>query len=208
MAVKHDDRDGELVLACVRELPYRTRAFDTLVRHYEPQVYRTCLRILGNPSDAEDATQEIFIRVLRSLDTFEGKSSFRTWLFRVVRNECVDLLRKRRPEFEHSLESLESDAVSNDAALAEPVLEAVLSTDLLDKTLSALKPAEREVLALRFGAELDFEALASTLGVSLSAAKMRLYRAVQRFVTVANRHGYDPPAGSPGTTHPNDEPQS
>ncbi len=202
------DPDEELVRACQRELPHRTRAFEALVRRYEPQVYRTCLRIVGNPADAEDAAQEVFIRVLRGLGAFEGKSSFRTWLFSIARNECVDLLRKRRPEFEYSLESPEADAVNDDAAVAEPVLTAALSADLLDKTLSALKPAEREVLALRFGAELDFEALASTLGVSLSAAKMRLYRAVEHFVSVANRHGYDPPAGSRGMNGPNDEHQS
>jgi RNA polymerase sigma-70 factor (ECF subfamily) len=73
------------------------RAFSELVRRHQAVVYRSCYRILGNREDAKDASQEAFVRAYRKLDTFRGRSAFRTWIVRVAMN--VSLNERSRPGF-------------------------------------------------------------------------------------------------------------
>lgn len=69
-------------------------AVEALVRHYTPVIYKTAFSMLGNAHDADDAVQETFIKILKSLSGFRGDSSFSTWVYRVTANTCLDMLRK------------------------------------------------------------------------------------------------------------------
>ena len=73
-------------------------AFDKLVRLYKDKIFSYVCRMTGNPLEAEDLTQEVFVRVFRSVAKFRGASSFQTWLYRIASNLCVDALRRRRRE--------------------------------------------------------------------------------------------------------------
>lgn len=74
------------------------KAFDQIVAIYEKGVYRLCYRFFNNEEDAMDATQEVFLKVFRSLGKFEGRSSLKTWIYRVASNTCISLSEKRKRE--------------------------------------------------------------------------------------------------------------
>lgn len=197
MRVDNPSDDLALVEACRRGRGEATRAFSELVRRYEPRVYRTCLRMLRDPADAEDVCQDIFVRVFRKLHSFEGRSRFSTWLFSIARNECLSALKKRADRATESFDESSRGAAQG----SEPGVDIRYEQqDLLEKTLANLSPEDREVLTLRFVAELQIDEIAVLAEISLSAAKMRLYRAMERFSATAARLSEgvspDPAAGS------------
>ena len=102
-----DVSDEILVELCREELPYETNAFEALLRRYEPTVFRTCLRYLGNEQEAEEASQDAFLRMFHGLKTFSGKAQFRTWLYRVVANVCATRYKKMIAESEKRAAFLE-----------------------------------------------------------------------------------------------------
>ena len=164
------------------ELPYVTTGFTILMRAYESRVLRTCRRMLGNTHDAEDVYQEILIRVFHGLKRFKRDASFSTWLFRIAHNECMTRLRKL---------SREKQIFVADDAAPEPIApyadpdDPVLSRDI-ERVLSQLSFADREILTLRFVSDLAIADIAKVLGIKLSAAKMRLSRASSRFAALLN----------------------
>ncbi|GIW42632.1 MAG: RNA polymerase sigma factor [Candidatus Binatia bacterium] len=163
--------DETLVSLARQELPYRTEAFSELVRRYEPRVFRTCKRVLGDEEEARDAAQEVFLRVFRGLRGFEAKARFRTWLFRIVANVCSDRLSRRAPEEPYGDDPPELPSDPPGTPEHGEVFRA----------FSLLSPEDRTILSLRFVSELSLEEIAGSLEISLSAAKMRLYRALERF---------------------------
>src|ERR1044071_6971126 len=93
----------ELVLSGEKE-PYAE-----LVRRYQDRIIGLCFGILNDPTLAEDAAQDIFVKVFRLLQTFRGKSSFSTWLYRIATNHCLDLRRKMKRQKTDSLDDLQSE---------------------------------------------------------------------------------------------------
>jgi len=83
--------DELLVQKCKDELPYITRSFEQLLRKHEPSVFKTCQYLLSDPSDAEEACQDIFLRVFHKIHTFQQKASFRTWLKHSIRRNPLSL---------------------------------------------------------------------------------------------------------------------
>lgn len=167
------DPDRELVVRVQAELPYVATGFAMLMRAYQARVLRTCRRLLGNPTDAEDVYQEICIRVFHGLARFEFQSTFSTWLFRITHNECMSWLRRNKREraslpLSEAVEPIVEDGPDFDSARE------------LERVLSRLSFADREVLTLRFVSDLPLQVIADILGIKLSAAKMRLSRAVER----------------------------
>lgn len=170
--------DAELVERCRSELPYDTRSFAALVARHEPPVHRTCVRLVGDSEAAEELTQDVFMRVLKGLSGFEARSSFRTWLFRIVRNVCAahntKTIRRRELMDGYGRDAYAAtDAPSHDVAVA--------TGDRVQDVLGGMEPRDREVLTLRFVSDLSLKEIAEALEISLSAAKMRLYRAESRF---------------------------
>lgn len=174
------ESDDVLVASCKAELPHGTIAFEKLVRRYEPLVYRTCLRYLKSESDAEEATQDVFLRLFFNMDRFRGRASFKTWLFRIVTNICASKYRslrrtgeQQRAYFEH-LELIEQEV--------QPLGNLDLGDGPIMAALDTLSKEDRAVLILRHVSELSFEEISEVLGLKLSASKMRLYRAEQRLI--------------------------
>lgn len=164
--------DAKLVDSAREQLPYDTRAFVELVIRYNRKVHRTCQRMLSSAAEADDAAQEIFLSVFSGLPGFEARSSFSTWLFQITRYECLSRLRRRQREKEE-LTQLETNLAVQSGS------DVHRSSDV-DAMLSILSIADREILTLRFVSDLSHEEVAVTLGLSRSAAKMRLYRAIER----------------------------
>jgi len=87
--------DEELMRLCQERLPGDPRPFRTLMARYRDQVMNTAYRFLGDPHDAEDVAQEVFLKVYRGLSDFRAESSFSTWLYRITINTCKNELRRR-----------------------------------------------------------------------------------------------------------------
>jgi len=193
--------DEELVRRCRAEVPYGTSAFEILVRRYEPSVLRTCWHYLRDPAEAQEASQDVFIRVFRGLQRFEGRSSLRTWLFRIVRNVCVTRRMSRNERDNRELVYVQEVSRQADVARAEAARadiphprdndDLTASTGRAAAAAATLSRSDREILVLRFVSDLQLEEIAEMLDLSLSAAKMRLYRGLERFRSAYEGSGSD-----------------
>ncbi len=186
-----DTSDEDLVERCVEELPYVTRSFEILLRRYESTVYRSCLRYLGSPHEAEEASQDAFLRVFHGLKGFSGRSTFRTWLYRIVKNVCATHYQKMRKDaerraafFKHTMEDEPSTyTTQTEDGVTGPIGDA----------LARLSSDDREIITLRHVSELSVPELCEVFGTKLSATKMRLSRAEKRF-----REAYEAVTGKSG----------
>ena len=177
--MRYDPRelsDEELVAHAYVELFHVTRAYEELMRRYQRTLFNVCARDLGNDRDADDVCQEVMLKVLYGLKKFEGKSKFKTWLYSITYNECITQYRKERRKRRLM------DALSLDP-LEEACEERVLLTKEpagLDRWLVHVNPIDREILVLRFVAELEFQEISNIMCLGLSATKMRYKRALDR----------------------------
>ena len=192
-----DVSDEILVELCHGELPYATDAFESLLRRYEPTVYRTCLRYLGNAQDAEEASQDAFLRAFHGLKKFSGDSLFRTWLYRIVANVCATRYQKMKREAERQAAYIEDVVTEARGTYESPQTALELSGPVAD-ALTSLSAEDRQVLILRHVSELTVPEIASIIQTKLSTAKMRLSRAEKRM-----REQYELLVGKTGDFFPN-----
>jgi RNA polymerase sigma-70 factor, ECF subfamily len=147
-------------------------------------VYRLALRMLGDAQDAEDVLQETFVKALRGLKTFEGRSSLSTWLFRIATNEALMLLRKKKPDTISIDEEREDDEGSPEpvqlvdwCCMPESELLSDESKRHMEVAIQKLSPALRAVFELRDIEGLSVKETADILNVTESVVKTRLLRA-------------------------------
>ena len=157
--------DEDLVNAAKVELLHTTIAYEELMRRYQRTLFNVCARYLGNERDADDVCQEVMLKVLHGLKQFEGKAKFKTWLYSITYNECITQYRKEKRKRRLL------DALSLDDQDEAPGLNALLSH---------VNPIDREILVLRFVAELEFQEIADIMRMGLSATKMRYKRALEK----------------------------
>lgn len=164
-----DDRSDEVLV----ELAARgeSGSLAILVERHRRKALRIAYGILHNPSDAEDAVQDAFIRACKNLSAFHGSGKFSAWLYRIVVNESVRLIRSRR-----SVE--EAELTEECAAVAVPDTEHVL---LVRQCLASLPEKLRVVLALRGVEELDYSEIAEVLSVPVGTVRSRLHDARKQF---------------------------
>ncbi len=155
-------------------------AFASLVEVYEKKVYHQALRLLNQPEDAADVTQEVFWKVWQGLPHFQGSAAFSTWLYRLTDNACIDLIRKeKKRRGDVPLEELPPDgALTIDAApTPHEALERQELHQAVEKGLSALSEEHRRVLVLREINGLSYQQIAETLDLDLGTVKSRIARA-------------------------------
>ena len=169
--------DRELVECAQDELPYRYSSYTLLMQRYESRILRSCYRMLQNRNDAEDAYQDVLIRVFHGLKTFRREASFATWLFRVCHNVCINALRDRTRR--GMAGAVEYDPNSS----VQPVWDATETEIDIERSFAQLSFIDREILVLRFSGNLTLDEISQILGIKLSAAKMRLYRAKEKFMS-------------------------
>jgi RNA polymerase sigma-70 factor (ECF subfamily) len=172
------DPDSSLVARCLRgDEP----AWEELVRLHTRRVYGLCYRFTGSGSEAQDLTQEVFLRVFRTIKTFRStEGSFATWLARVTRNLLIDHYRRTRQErvtdsIEEQLPMIEevgaAAAVRPDAALAGQE-----ASQILKATLQKLSPDLREAVILRDLQEMEYREIADVLQIPEGTVKSRINR--------------------------------
>jgi RNA polymerase sigma-70 factor (ECF subfamily) len=159
-------------------------AFDGLWQAYSTKVFRTTYRITRNREDAEDALQDAFLKAYVHLHDFDGRSSFLTWLTRIAINSALMILRKRRSAVEVSIDDSQDrygDSTSLEVPDGSPTPEAQYAQreqeTMLRDSISALPSVTRTALQLRKLEERSLGETATTMGLSLNAAKTRIYRA-------------------------------
>lgn len=170
--------DQELVRLCIERGHADDRPFAELFRRYHRLVWSVCYSWFSNRQDAEDLTQDSFLKAFRSLRQFEGRSSLSSWLFRVATNTCHNERRRRgrRPmESEDDRPSEEHTMAASDG----PHLELTKREEIerLDRAIARLPSEEREILLLAEYAQTPYKTIAQQLGLSVSAVKMRVLRA-------------------------------
>lgn len=155
-----------------------------MVALYSPAVYRLANKMVGNEQDAEDVLQETFFKALRSINTFEEKSSLATWIYRIAVNEALMVLRKRKPdpvELDHDRdddESIETPVEIVDwCCMPERELMDEESRVFLNQAVGLLSPGLKAVFLLRDVEGLSVRETAEALKVSESVVKTRLLRA-------------------------------
>ena len=161
------------------------REFARLVDAYSGPLYRLALKMLGNASDAEDALQNTFLKAFQHIDTFEGRSSLSTWLYRIASNEALMLLRKRRPETTFSdIPTEDEDEQNIDpvqftdwCCLPEEEFLSAEARAALDRSVQRLPETLRIVFVLRDIEDLSIQETSQVLGLSETAVKTRLLRA-------------------------------
>jgi RNA polymerase sigma-70 factor, ECF subfamily len=179
----YPDADARLLEACRRGDPY---AFETLFRKYQTYVYNISLGMLCNSEDAADITQEAFLRLHRSLDSFRGDATFSTWLYRVAVNLCISELRRRGRSRFQFLEDIrheeEEKGWSEETGPGpEEAIELAEERRVVQKVLSTLPADYRAIMVLRHFQQLAYEEIAEVLNLSLSQVKTRLFRARKMF---------------------------
>lgn len=155
-------------------------AFDELVRLTHCDAFGLALRLTGNEEDARDVVQDAYLRAYRSIGRFRGDARFSTWLYRIVANTSSTHLTKRS---RHRHDELVDDTqIVDQRPDIDPVVAAETGElrDELDTAIRDLPPRLRAVVVLRDIYDLSHDAIADELGISVSAAKVRLHRARRR----------------------------
>ena len=183
--------DDALIRLFQTRRPGDDRAFSALFRRHHHSVWRLCYRFVYQTGDVEDLVQDVFLRVYRGLDKFEGRSSFTTWLYRVVLSTGQNEIRsrRRRPQADGTeLDDL-ADRLT-DGTSAESALIGLLPAEDLARALESLSPDALGVICLRDVEGLPYTEIAERLDIGVSAAKMRVQRArlaLQQAYDEANR---------------------
>jgi RNA polymerase sigma-70 factor (ECF subfamily) len=166
-------QDAEDAALVAHSLEGDTAAFAVLVERYQRVLYTVAFRMLGNQDDARDAIQTSFVRAYERLATFNPDHRFFSWIYRIVINECLNLIRARRPE----------EALSPALAAAGSPFETAASRERqaqVQAALLQLSPDYRAVVVLRHFAGLSYDEMATALGVPSKTVKSRLHTARQR----------------------------
>ena len=157
-------------------------ALSELVRLSQAEVYTLALRLTGNEEDARDVVQDTYLRVMKGIRRFRGDSALSTWLYRVTANTAYTFLQRSKKHRARPLSEVEDVTPLPDTSLDRPD-DAVLARELrerLQEAVSDLPPAYRSVVVLKDIYGLSHEEIAESLGISVTACKVRLFRARRR----------------------------
>ena len=157
-------------------------AFDELFKRHQKSIYFLALRYLGNQEDAMEITQQAFVRAFNAAPRFEGRSSFKTWLYRITVNLCKNSLSRSPKAHEIPLEDIENRL----AADPDPGPDPDGRRRQVKEALVGLPERQRQVVLLRVYEELPFKEIARALGCSAGSAKVSYHYAVKGLKEILN----------------------
>jgi RNA polymerase sigma-70 factor (ECF subfamily) len=180
----------------IRELESgdKERAATAFMRKYQNFVFNTALRYLKSYDDADDATQEVFIKALKNIRQFREESSLKTWLYRITFNVCSNYLRKKKffgifqsktsveDEFEDELENITDGTLNPEEKYINNEYE-----ERLLKLLMTLPKKQRETFSLRYFDEMPYEEISKILGTSVGGLKANYYQATKKLSKLLNK---------------------
>ena len=167
-------------------------AYEQLYRTHGAKMKSIAHNLLGNANDAEDAVQEVFLKVHRSVKNFQGQSAFSTWIYRILINSCYDMMRKKQRRQETPELDLEP------AARPEPSIRADHAMRMaLERYVAGLAPNYRKVFLLAEVEGFSHAEIAEVMGITLTSSKNMLYQAKQRLRQMLLESGRVRGAGTP-----------
>jgi RNA polymerase sigma factor (sigma-70 family) len=158
------------------------KAFASLMNRYRDSIYFMLLKMVNNPSDAEDLTIEAFGKAFSNLELYTPKYAFSTWLFKIATNNCVDFIRKKQASptpLDHLQDSMENITMLIQSDLPDPE-ESMINLQkiaALKDIVNQLKPRYKSLIELRFFKEYSYEEIASELKLPIGTVKAQLFRA-------------------------------
>lgn len=169
--------DQEL-LAKIRNPETRNYGFNMLVRTYQQKIYWLCRKMVVDHDDADDVTQEVFIKVHKAIDTFREDAQLYTWLYRIATNECLTFIKKKRRRFFLPIGDVEGEM----AAIIEstPSVPGDEIQKKLQKALLKLPDKQRLVFNLKYYEDMPYEQMAQVTGTSEGALKASYHHAVKK----------------------------
>jgi RNA polymerase sigma-70 factor (ECF subfamily) len=171
-----------------RLVAHDERAFNELVRAFERRVHALVLRMLGNPAEAEDLAQEVFVQVFKAIGTFRGESKLSTWIYRIAINLCKNrakYLRVRHTDEQDELGAVEervplgSVRRANVGSIERPdeMMAGKQVERIVQRAILELEPSFRECLVLRDVEDLSYEEIEEITGLAAGTVKSRIHRA-------------------------------
>jgi len=173
--------DYELV---TRALKNDQKAYAELLGRYRDSIYFMLLKMVNNPSDAEDLTIEAFGKAFRSIGQYTPNYAFSTWLFKIATNNCIDFIRKKRSvtvSLDQTID--EDDALSHSDSIRSDSLDPEMSlikeqkVKVLREIVAKLKPRYRKLVELRYFEEYSYEEISKELDLPIGTVKAQLFRA-------------------------------
>ncbi|MBL0099301.1 MAG: sigma-70 family RNA polymerase sigma factor [Saprospiraceae bacterium] len=156
--------------------------FNLLYDRYTNKVYSKCISMLRDGELAEDATQEIFVKVLLSLSKFSGKSKFSTWLYSITYNFCIDLIRKDKKDVTVPLEDYTKVDLTDDSLMDSEIME--VNVFRLKEVMSLMNAEDKSILMMKYQDDLSIKVICEVMDKTESAVKMKILRAKERFLKI------------------------
>jgi len=161
-----------------RVLKGEKQAYAELVNRYQNYVFTLTLRFIKSREDAEEVSQDIFVKAYRSLADFRGASKFSTWLYTIVNTTCITFLRKKKLD----VQSLDNEKVfetveNHDSGFSANQVEQKSKVNMVNSAISMLNHDDAEILTLFYKAEQSLEEISRILGIETNTVKVRLHRA-------------------------------
>lgn len=168
------------------------KAFADLMNRYRDSVYYMLLKMVNNPSDADDLTIEAFGKAFKNINNYTPNYAFSTWLFRIATNNCIDFIRKKKSTptaFDSQSEDQENPTTVIQSDLLDPEEELIRQQKLdeLNHVISLLKPQYRELIDLRFFKEFSYEEIANKLNIPLGTVKAQIFRAKELLYNILKK---------------------
>lgn len=153
--------------------------FNIIYKRYSGKIFGKCLSLLKSESEAEDATQDVMMKILMNMAKFSGKSRFSTWIYSITYNYCIDFLRRKKKDpsvyVDDFLENLDRQEDVNDSFLLE------VNVGRLKTILKEIPSGDRTILLMKYQDEMSIKEIGGILDKSESAIKMKIKRAKQKF---------------------------
>jgi len=156
------------------------RAFTLLIKQYQQSIYWHCLRMLGNHSDADEVTQQVFITLYKKLYTYKFESKLSTWIFTITSNLVLNYIKKKKIKVFFSFDDLEHDLSDNSDIVQD--IDNKMKLEKLNKILQKLPEKQRQVFILRNFDDLSYEEISEITKTSVGALKASYHHAQKKIM--------------------------
>jgi RNA polymerase sigma factor (sigma-70 family) len=170
------------------------KAFASLHNRYRDSIYFMLLKMVSNPSDAEDLTIEAFGKAFRNIESYTPNFAFSTWLFKVATNNCIDFIRKKQASpsiIDQGPDDLDDYTINLQSDMPDPeeVLINHQKIKQLREVVDQLKPRYRNLIELRYYKEYSYEEISKELKLPIGTIKAQLFRAKTLLYNILNKSG-------------------
>lgn len=151
-------------------------AFEQILHIYEKQIFSYLYRFVNQKEDAEDLTQNTFLKLYKNIKAIDINKNFNAWLYKIATNTAYDWLRKKRRHKELFIEDSNAVETIEDES-AYDILDSAYNTEFIIKALNAIKPIYKSILLLFYQDELSYQEISEALSIPINTVKSHLYRA-------------------------------